>query len=318
VSLAVVGGGAVFGAGDTVTVRVAYSNPARVIRQARLSLLFNTSAFIAVGVRTPEGGAFSQTTTESIDPADASIIASVDTVVVSPWVPATVVDIDFPETDLGAPGTSFFIGAWVEGVADFLAGIPATYDPLATAGESWWIASYPPFDPNDLAAGALEYGRIGDLIPGFRGDWYLRLTYCGGGHCGESADLDGNGVPDECDEDCNRNGLPDGYDIAQGTATDCNASGVPDSCESLSDCDGNGVADWQDIAAGAEDRDRDGQLDACERSRGDVNLNGTVNQFDLFYVLGLWDSPLVSFGDADGDGEVSGGDIALVLLNFGT
>jgi len=177
------------------------------------------------------------------DPADASIIASVETVVVSPWVPATVVDIAFPETDLGAPGTSFFIGAWVEGVADFPAGIPATYDPLATAGESWWIVSYPPFDPDNLAAGALEYGRIGDLIPGFRGDWYLRLTYCGGGHCGESPDLDSNGIPDECDEDCNRNGLPDGYDIAQGTATDCNASGVPDSCESLSDCDDNGVAD---------------------------------------------------------------------------
>lgn len=87
---------------------------------------------------------------------------------------------------------------------------------------------------------------------------------------------------------------------------------------SSGDCDGNGVADWQDIAAGAEDRDRDGQLDSCERARGDVNLNGVVNQFDLFYVLGLWDSPLVSFGDADGDGEVSGGDIAIVLLNFGT
>jgi hypothetical protein len=84
------------------------------------------------------------------------------------------------------------------------------------------------------------------------------------------------------------------------------------------DCDGNGTPDWQDIAAGAEDRDRDGQLDDCERARGDVNLNGIVNQNDLFFVLGLWDSPLVSYGDADQDGEISGGDLALVLLNFGT
>jgi len=84
------------------------------------------------------------------------------------------------------------------------------------------------------------------------------------------------------------------------------------------DCNGNGIADWQDIANGAEDRDRDGQIDACERARGDVNLNGVVNQNDLFYVLGLWDSPLVSFGDADQDGEISGGDLAIVLLNFGT
>jgi hypothetical protein len=84
------------------------------------------------------------------------------------------------------------------------------------------------------------------------------------------------------------------------------------------DCDGNGTPDWQDIANGAEDRDNDGQIDTCERARGDVNLNGVVNQNDLFYVLGLWDSPLVSFGDADQDGEISGGDLALVLLNFGT
>ncbi|MBM4006358.1 MAG: hypothetical protein FJ292_02155 [Planctomycetes bacterium] len=84
------------------------------------------------------------------------------------------------------------------------------------------------------------------------------------------------------------------------------------------DCDGNGTPDWQDIANGAEDLDRDGQIDTCERARGDVNLNGVVNQNDLFYVLGLWDSPLVSFGDADQDGEISGGDLALVLLYFGT
>jgi hypothetical protein len=84
------------------------------------------------------------------------------------------------------------------------------------------------------------------------------------------------------------------------------------------DCDGNGIPDWQDIAGGAEDRDRDGQLDTCERARGDVNLNGVVNQNDLFFVLGLWDSPLVSYGDADQDGEISGGDIAIVLLNIGT
>ncbi len=177
------------------------------------------------------------------DPADGQLLVRVDTVVESPWVPATVIDVPFPETDLGAPGTSFFIGAWVEGVADFPEGIPAAYDPLSATGESWWIAGLPPFDPDDLSAGALEYGRIADLIPGFIGDWYLRLTFCGGGHCGESDDIDANGIPDECDEDCNGNGLPDGFDIAEGLATDCDASGVPDVCEALVDCDANGVAD---------------------------------------------------------------------------
>ena len=87
---------------------------------------------------------------------------------------------------------------------------------------------------------------------------------------------------------------------------------------STGDCDGNGIPDATDIAGGAEDRDRDGRIDACERANGDMNLNGVVNQYDLFFVLGLWDSPMASWGDADGDGEVSGGDIAMVLLNFGT
>ena len=102
----------------------------------------------------------------------------------------------------------------------------------------------------------------------------------------------------------------DAQDVVEGETSNLTGS--------TGDCDGNGTPDWQDIAGGAEDRDRDGQLDTCERARGDVNLNGIVNQNDLFFVLGLWDSPLVSFGDADQDGEISGGDLALVLLNFGT
>jgi len=102
----------------------------------------------------------------------------------------------------------------------------------------------------------------------------------------------------------------DAQDVVEGEAANLTSN--------TGDCDGNGTPDWQDIADGAEDRDRDGQLDDCERARGDVNLNGIVNQNDLFFVLGLWDSPLVSYGDADQDGEISGGDLALVLLNFGT
>jgi len=108
----------------------------------------------------------------------------------------------------------------------------------------------------------------------------------------------------------------DAYETAD--AQDVVDSGASSLVGSTGDCDGNGIADWQDIANGAEDRDRDGQLDSCERARGDVNLNGIVNQFDLFFVIGLWDSPMANWGDADGDGEVSGGDIAMVLLNFGT
>ena len=84
------------------------------------------------------------------------------------------------------------------------------------------------------------------------------------------------------------------------------------------DCNGNGIADSIDIANGAEDRDRDGRIDACERANGDMNLNGFVDSRDLSYWLGIQDSPFDYQGDIDGDGENSGGDIAIILLNFGT
>ncbi|MBL9149269.1 MAG: hypothetical protein JNM94_11300 [Phycisphaerae bacterium] len=47
---------------------------------------------------------------------------------------------------------------------------------------------------------------------------------------GTSADIDGNGTPDEC-EDCNGNRLPDGLDIANGTSGDCQKDGIPDECQ---------------------------------------------------------------------------------------
>ena len=64
--------------------------------------------------------------------------------------------------------------------------------------------------------------------------------------------------------------------------------------------------------------DLDGRLDVCERANGDMNLNGVVDIRDLYYWLGIQDSPFAYQGDIDGDGELSGGDIAIILLNFGT
>lgn len=84
------------------------------------------------------------------------------------------------------------------------------------------------------------------------------------------------------------------------------------------DCDGNGIADSTDIANGAEDRDRDGRLDACERVNGDMNLNGFVDSRDVYYWMGIADSPFQYQGDLDGDGEYSFGDLAYILLNMGS
>ncbi len=64
---------------------------------------------------------------------------------------------------------------------------------------------------------------------------------------GGSADVNGNGIPDEC-EDCNENTVLDPTDIFLGTSTDLNSNGMPDDCEA--DCNGNLTPDDRDIAIG--------------------------------------------------------------------
>jgi hypothetical protein len=48
-------------------------------------------------------------------------------------------------------------------------------------------------------------------------------------------DCNGDGIPDVCEDDCNDNGIADPCDIALGTSEDCNFNGIPD------ECDGGGV-----------------------------------------------------------------------------
>jgi hypothetical protein len=47
----------------------------------------------------------------------------------------------------------------------------------------------------------------------------------------QSQDKDRDGVPDECEPDCNRNGSPDTLDIGNGASKDCNRNGIPDECD---------------------------------------------------------------------------------------
>jgi hypothetical protein len=61
-----------------------------------------------------------------------------------------------------------------------------------------------------------------------------------------SLDVNGNDIPDEC-EDCNGNGVLDDIDIASGTSHDYNANGIPDECESAcGDLNGDGMTDATD------------------------------------------------------------------------
>jgi len=56
----------------------------------------------------------------------------------------------------------------------------------------------------------------------------------------------------------------------------------------------------------------------CERINGDMNLNGFVDSRDVYYWMGIAESPFEYQGDLDGDGEYSFGDLAFILLNMGS
>jgi len=79
--------------------------------------------------------------------------------------------------------------------------------------------------------------------------------------------------------DCNRNGVPDEYDITGDTSEDCNGDLVPDECQS--DCNGNDIADPCDIADGtSEDCNDDLVPDDCQPDR-DCNSNGFRDICDI-------------------------------------
>ncbi len=200
-------------------------------------------------------------------PFDAQLLVSVETVSGPGWVPMVETYHPIPETYLGEAGTSFFVGVWAEQVPVAPGAFPAAFDQTATAGTSWWIATLEPFDPNNLFAGAAEFSPLNDLFPDIQADWLIRGTFCSSGHCGEAEDVNENGVPDECDPDCNGNGIPDDFEIASGQAQDCDGNGQPDECDLVGgDCDGDGV------------------LDVCQAA-----LNGLVGQyFDNEVLFGLF------------------------------
>ena len=83
------------------------------------------------------------------------------------------------------------------------------------------------------------------------------------------------------------------------------------------DCDGNGTDDAADIAGGALDTDGDGRLDSCEEALGDLNLNGVIDQGDIYIVLGWWHFPAGAPCDFNGDGNIDGRDLGFVLARYG-
>ena len=86
-------------------------------------------------------------------------------------------------------------------------------------------------------------------------------------------DVDQDGVPDDCQPDCNRNRVPDDPDIRDGTSLDCNQNAIPDEC---------------DIAGGASaDLNRNDIPDDCEGNfvRGDCDGSAEIGINDGIFLL---------------------------------
>lgn len=83
-----------------------------------------------------------------------------------------------------------------------------------------------------------------------------------------SLDENTNNILDDCEPDCNTNGLPDDLDIVLGTSADLWGNGVPDECDP--DCDGDGIPDYDEIQLDLTlDLDRNVVLDSCQDCDGD-------------------------------------------------
>lgn len=88
----------------------------------------------------------------------------------------------------------------------------------------------------------------------------------------------------------------------------------------VADCNSNGQADWQEIAASTFlDINNDGVLDACQ-CLADLDGDGIVAGGDLGVLLSNWgaSAPTTSMGDLNGNGSINGGDLGVMLAVWGS
>ena len=143
-------------------------------------------------------------------------------------------------------------------------------------------------------------------------------------------DVDGNGTLDACQFDCDRDGVPDAYELSLDPSLDCDASGYLDACEFV-DCDGNGVHDpcqttapaddcnsdgIPDVCQSLADADGDGTPDVCE-CPADISGDGFVTGMDLSLLMMSWGTVGDSAGDIDRDGDVDAQDLSILLEAWG-
>ncbi len=85
----------------------------------------------------------------------------------------------------------------------------------------------------------------------------------------------------ETSPDCNSNGIADSEDIADGTSEDVDGNGIPDDCECPGDITGEGIIDVEDILLVIAAFGQDGGDE-------DINGNGQVDIADILILIDGW------------------------------
>ena len=194
------------------------------------------------------------------DPTDAELLAEVETLTTETYS-GRMVRVPIPPTRIGDDGDTFFIGAWYSSP---IGGSPIALDYDVDGTRSWLV-----FDPTQGPVDLSDLG--GEAVSEFS---FYDFVIAAVAH-------DGTTFPN----DCNVNTTLDACDILGEASADLNDNGVPDECESScpADLDGNGVVDGADMGLFFA------QWGECpDNCTADFNGDGAVDGVDLGSFLKAW------------------------------
>ena len=169
--------------------------------------------------------------------------------------------VQIPPTYVGPAGTSFLVGVYYD---NRFGGAPIALDYDDVSGDCWWAATVEyVMDIDDLNGTAF-------VAQSTSFEFMIRAIGSDGRYTGD------------CDDD----GSIDGCDIAIGDSDDVNGNGVPDECEDFcqGDLDGNGRVDGADLGLFFA------QWSSCgdKTCSADLNGDGEVDGIDLGIILSSW------------------------------
>ena len=173
---------------------------------------------------------------------------------------------------------------------------PGRFRTASTAASGWFDG--PSNQPSNFRLESSWRLTVSDDRPedvGFLRSWTLDIVYAPDSFSPEE-DCDGDGLPNDCDEDldfdgesdvceqipeprdCNRNGIFDDVEIFEGTVDDCDENNVPDACQA--DSDGDHVIDACDLCPNNSESITPDECGCTGGDAGDADGDGTPNCVD--------------------------------------